>query len=333
MKKLITVLLAVIIPLLSAFAIGIYGYKRYQSSYIYVGEIKGYFDTRLEENNTESQIKAYLDYYSTYYKEVVAESVKNEAGTQLFTVKGYAVLSVTYNDDGEEKARTLTYQFFVFDIDYGMLYKEIFTNESVNKLNAFLPKLSLEVIDHDKIGTDDELSKSVTATYITLDDTATLDAIMKDYNWVGFTREDGTKTKRTSEGKEIGTFPVGASQLSIAPVNVFTFASDKEYSSNIDLEFKVTDSEHATDEMSTVSVGTINLTGVIQKAKNIDLSAEGFVKGYDQDIFEAGYFKYALKSYIWWEALIAFVIVLVLTIFVAIVWNIDDKEDKKKLKK
>ena len=118
MKKLITVLLAVIIPLLSAFAIGIYGYKRYQSSYIYVGEIKGYFDTRLEENNTESQIKAYLDYYSTYYKEVVAESVKNEAGTQLFTVKGYAVLSVTYNDDGEEKARTLTYQFFVFDIDY-----------------------------------------------------------------------------------------------------------------------------------------------------------------------------------------------------------------------
>lgn len=337
MKKLITVLMVVIIPLLSAFAIGLYGYKRYQQDFVFVSEKGGYFETRLEENNTESQIKAYLDYYASYYQEIASQDVNNAAGKKLFTVKGYAVAKVTYDDDNEESSRTLTYQFFVFNIDYGMLYKEIFTNDAVNSLKAFLPKLSLDVVDHDKIGTDEELSKSVTATYITLDDTSTIEAIMKDYNWVGFTREDGTQTKRTSEGKEIGTFNIGASTLAVAPVNVFTFAPDKEYSSNIDLVFKAIDSEHANDENSTVEVGTVSLTGIAQKAKNFNLDADGVIKAYDQDIFKAGYFKYAVKQYLWWEATIAFVIVLILMIVIVAVWNIDNKQnankDKKNLKK
>ena len=321
-RKLITTLLVILIPILSTFAIGLYGYKRYQDQFLVQDEPKGYFDTRIEEGNTLSEIKAYLDFYTAYYKEIVSTEVKNAQNYSLFTLKGYATVGVEYDENGEITNKTLVYMFFAYDIDYGMLYKEIFKSEQNNKLGAFIPTLSVDFIDRDTEGTDDELKTVANMSALSI-------VNLVDNNWVGYTREDGTKTKRNASGNAI---VFSDSNSSTALVKVASFVPNKEYSSNLDLEFKTTDSEHSSDEASTVTIGRVSLSNVVQKAKNFDLEGEGIVKAYDEDIFEAGYFKYALARFIWWECLIAFVLTLLLMVVIVVVWTADSQEEKKNKK-
>ena len=51
------------------------------------------------------------------------------------------------------------------------------------------------------------------------------------------------------------------------------------------------------------------------------VTAENIIKGFNENIFEAGYFKYAFKNYIWWECLIALFLTLFVTGATVIVWN------------
>lgn len=313
MKKVIfSIVLLVIIPALVVFGIGVYGYNRYQTSYTAQGEKNGYFEQYVEKDNTESEINVYLKFNSEYYKEELSKDILNSNGDRLFTIKMYSVLYDKKNGDNAEKS--LVYEFYAFNIDYGMLYKEIYKSEANNKLGAYMPKLSIKLVDHEKIGTEDELSTDISLT-------ALENYAIRDYNWVGYTKEDGTKTQKNSSGERINFSDYNKYLgTTVATAKVGPFAANKDYSSNIDLKISVTDPQYASFDESTVLLETININ-MVQKIKNYDVTAENIIKGFNENIFEAGYFKYAFKNYIWWECLIALVLTLFVTGATVIVWN------------
>ena len=51
--------------------------------------------------------------------------------------------------------------------------------------------------------------------------------------------------------------------------------------------------------------------------------------GYDQNIYEAGYAKYAIGKYVWWQALIAIVLTLVITGSTTIIWETETAKEKE----
>lgn len=312
-KKLINILLVVIIPLFVAFGVGVYGYNRYTSAYTVKSEKKGYYDSRIEEKNTESEIIAYLDFYTTNYKEIYTKDVKNKDEKSLFTLKVYATYYVTENN-GEE-TKSLDYMFFAYNMNYGNLYKEIYTSTSADQqLGAYMPTLSIKLIDHDKAidsDEDNDLSSTLSLTPLSIVE-------IVDYNWVGYTK-DGVETKKNSNGKTITFTDTGSTT---ANAKVGTFSANKEYSNTLDMEISVTDPQYSSYDESTVVVFEDTLENVCQRVKEFD--TEGTKAGYAEDIYEAGYFKYAFTRYIWWEALIALVLTLIVTVATSIVWNYTD---------
>lgn len=321
LRKIINVLLVVIIPLLAAFAVGLYGYNRYDVAFTVKAEKKGYYDSRIEEKNSESEILAYLDFYTSYYEEIYSNDVKSDStGKDLFTLKGYATYYQTYKEDGEVNTKTLNYMFFAYNINYGNLYKEIYKNNK-NELGAYVPTLNVTFIDHDTIGTDSVKKKAGTFAPIN-------SVELIDHNWVGYTKEDGTKTQKNSNNERITfTDTIGQNKY-FANVKVATFSIDKEYSSNLDLEISTTDPQYSSYDESTVVVSTISLQNIIQRAKYFDINGANVKQGYEEDIYKAGYFKYAFGRYLWWEGLIALVLTLIVTGATVIVWNISDDKFK-----
>lgn len=317
-KAIFNIIMLVIIPALVVFGIGVYGYNRYQSTYTAQGEKNGYFEQYVEKDNTESEIDVYIKFNSEYYKEELSKDVLNANGVRLFTIKMYSVLYAAKDDSSE---KSLVYEFYVFNIDYGMLYKEIYKSETNNKLGAYMPKLSIKLVDHDKIGTDDELSTDIALS-------ALQNYAIKDYNWVGYTKEDGTQTQKNSSGERI-SFNDYNSYLgtTVATAKVGSFTANKEYSTNIDLKISVTDPQYASYDESTVLLETINVN-MFQKVKNYDTTTEDTIKGFNEDIFEAGYFKYVLTRYMWWECLIALVLTLFVTGATVIVWNNTGRDEE-----
>ena len=53
-----------------------------------------------------------------------------------------------------------------------------------------------------------------------------------------------------------------------------------------------------------------------------------FVTVYNEDIFEAGYDKFVFSTYIWWEVLLAIVLVEVVCGSFVLVWSAEEEKEK-----
>ena len=71
----------------------------------------------------------------------------------------------------------------------------------------------------------------------------------------------------------------------------------------------------------------------IQDSKEIQDSLDGFKKAYNEDIYAAGYNKYVIGRYLWWEVLLAVLIVEVVCGAFVLVWNAETLNEEKKSKK
>lgn len=71
----------------------------------------------------------------------------------------------------------------------------------------------------------------------------------------------------------------------------------------------------------------------IQDSKEIQNSLDGFKKAYNEDIYAAGYNKYVIGRYLWWEVLLAVLIVEVVCGAFVLVWNAETLNEEKKSKK
>ena len=68
----------------------------------------------------------------------------------------------------------------------------------------------------------------------------------------------------------------------------------------------------------------------IQDSKEIQESLSGFNKAYNTDIYAAGYTKYVIGRYLWWQVLLAIFIVEIVCGSFVLVWNAETSRDEKK---
>ena len=68
----------------------------------------------------------------------------------------------------------------------------------------------------------------------------------------------------------------------------------------------------------------------IQDSKEIQESLSDFKKAYNTDIYAAGYTKYVVGRYLWWQVLLAVLIVEIVCGSFVLVWNVESSKEEKK---
>ncbi len=336
-SKLIKIFIVVIIPLAACFAVGSYAYTYYQDRF---------FDHYMEEasdENTEDRLVSYLEYInqSLEYSEengeydfYVKDKVTSEYG-DLFTfsiIRGNEIKNEAYYNDrdnylGKRDNYYLTYYFAVYNVNYEALATVLDPSGQHKLLYTELPTISIEIVDKEN---EDTLYKIVTTT--TANVTAESDlTVIYDY---------GYSPEKDSEGNKLN-----ASNPTSMRYYVLTGTTLKSngFGSNVEIKVSVNSNfVDAENQLESEVVHTIEKDDFYNDSisKDTDENKEikanikkTFKKVYDRDIFEAGYTKFAFTKYIWWEGLLALVLVEIICASFVLVWNAEEEKEKKKSKK
>ncbi len=314
MKGLYKIILLVIIPLLIAFGISSFAYNNNTASFVpsFIAEA-GY-------KNTQGETEKYLEFYSSAYEKYLEKEIVNEEkNLKLFTLTVYRWFDFDLeSDELDYKEVEYKYAYVLSNINYGNVYYSIYERDDKAHRFEYLPTFKLTINDL----SDAEDDQDTTAT----DFADNSDARLNDYNFVGYTNDSGEETKRTYSGVRIST-----PSTKWASVKV-----DSDFSANVEIVISATDSQFPSEEGATIDVATIEVTDYSQRAKDLVLvdgvykyQDKELVKGYNEDIKKAGYFGYAFTHHIWWQALIAIALTLVVTGSTVLVWESEAKKEKE----
>ena len=327
MKKvslIIKIVLLVIIPLLVATGIGVYSYRRYKGIYgpIYIDNIS--------YKNTAEKIDKYVKFCSSYYEELtdLENSVQtdgyvlNDRGEKLFSLKAYR-----WFDVDEDDSVTMNYIFILYNINYGNVFYTIY-NRGTNdiKFSGYLPQFEIKITDYkDQADDEDDLVASSIFAYNS-------EYTIEDYNYVGYTKDDGTETKRYEDNLYINA-NTDTKWALIKP--------DTDFSENVNITITAVDSKYAnnTDEelvkASTITAVNIDIADYITRTTSLNTEELTFnnkpiIQGFETDVEKAGYGRYVFGHYMWWEMLIAIVLTEIVTGSTVLVWTYDFDEKKNK---
>ena len=314
MKGVYKIILLVIVPLLIAFGISSFAYNNNVSGFVpdYIAEA-GY-------KNTQGETEKYLEFYSSAYEKYLEKEIVNEEkNLKLFTLTVYRWFDFDLeSDELDYKEVEYKYAYVLSNINYGNVYYSIYERDDKAHRFEYLPTFKLTINDL----SDEEDDQDTTAT----DFADNSDARLNDYNFVGYTNDSGEETKRTYSGVRIST-----PSTKWASVKV-----DSNFSANVEIVISATDSQFPSEEGATIDVATIEVTDYSQRVKDLVLvdgiykyQAKELVKGYNEDIKKAGYFGYAFTHHIWWQALIAIALTLVVTGSTVLVWEGEAKKEKE----
>ena len=334
-SKIIKMCIVVLIPLLAAVAVGSYAYGYYQDRFF------DHYMEKASDENTEDRLVSYLSYInqrleykkeSNDYKFYVKEKVSNEYG-DLFTfsiVRGASIVYESYSNKigtvvGKRDNYYVTYYFAMYDVNYDLLAKTLDPSGEHPLLYTELPKISVTLKDlNDE---DNELSfETTTVANVTGESNTTA---IYDY---GYSPEKDSKGKQLNAGN-----PTSMRYYVLESKSLNEFSNDIELSielkSNYVGEDQVENEEVFTKEMKDMySFETVNPTG--SKKENYEeykqMIEDEFKVVYNEDIFEAGYSKFVFGKYIWWEVLLAIVLVEVVCGSFVLVWNAEEEKEMKK---
>lgn len=310
MKKIYKILLLIIIPLLIAAGISVYSYSRYKTSFF------GYYMNQSEYKNTEDRIDRYVKFYSSYYDVWYEEDVKDAEGKALFTLRIYRWfdVDVTEDDNGDEiTTKSMKYLYALYNINYGNVFYTMYDRaDKNNRFEGYLPTFSLvltDKADEDRTTTIEFASKT--------------DCTFEDYNYVGYTNDDGVETKKYYSGAKISAD---------TSVRFATVSVDTTYTVNLNVVITSTDSKDTEVDIDSFEH---DFTDYYTNAKKLDIDTKSYMSktisvGYDEDIADAGYAKFVITKYIWWEALIAIVLTLVVTGSTVAVWESEASKEAEK---
>lgn len=326
MKGLYKILLLIIVPLLVAFGIGSFAYNNNTGYFLswYIDD-SGY-------KATEEEMEKYIDFYSDAYDVFYTQEVKlfNEElnkDVKLFDLTVYRWFEVDFDEDGQmiEKSIELKYSYVLTNVNYGNVYYSIYERSDKQHRFEYLPTFTINISD---LGDENEEERDEEET--TFADNS--DVKLYDYNFVGYTEDDGEETKRTYSDVKIST---PSTKWAAFPVN-------EDFTSNVKVVISATDSQYPSEEDATIEVLTLEFDNYSQRAKDLSFNSETktfsfdgveIEKGFDNDIYAAGYFKYAFKKVIWWQSLLALVLTLIVTGSTVIVWEAEAKKEKEELAK
>lgn len=330
-SKLIKMCIVVLIPLLASVGVGFYGYEYYQDRF---------FDHYMEnasDENTEDRLISYLSFinekldYSKEgenYKFYVKEKVSNEHG-DLFTfsiIRGAEIIFEDYENKigtviGKRDNYYLTYYFAIYDVNYEALAKTLDPSGEHKLVYTELPKLYVTVEDakneENALGFD-----MTTVAQVTGESNL---AIVYDY---------GYSPEKDSNGKQLN-----AGNPTSMRYYVLDAKSLKDFSNDVKITVDVKSNYAGDDQVEDEQVYELEKADFYSN-KTVQADEElkkmvkkGFDTVYNEDIFKAGYTKFVFGKYIWWEALLTFVLVEIVCASFVLVWNAEEEKEAQKSKK
>lgn len=296
-KKLILMAICILIPLLSGYFIATYAYNRYQPYFF-----SEYMD--LVEEDTEAKLEAYLDYYTySYDKTPYYEQDVMKGDVKALTFRIYRAILTSQKLDNEQEFYTsydLTYIFVIFDINYEKLIEiQDPTGETELHYNT-LPTIYIRLEDTEYPTTyNDTLTMSIPQDAV----------LIKDYN---------SSPEEDSRGKAMNSRYLKWVEKQI---NV-------NYSDSIEVEVFMTDS--LTEEEATYHSTILKVTknDFYQTSSQLDFSA--YTKGAESDVKAAGYLAHVIKTKVWWQSLIAVVLMGLISFSFYVVWNAEEAQNTQK---
>lgn len=295
-KKITFLLIVTIIPLIAAFLIGLYSYNRYQSEYIY-----NYMNDI--EEVTDSKIKGYIKLITHSYEEekIYSDTIKHD-GDIVFKIDVFRGVVSKVDVDTEEEYLQLQYYVAIYDVDYEKLIEIEDPTGEKKLMYDSIPLIYIKIID--KNDSENEFVDSMKTT--------SAETLIEDYN---------SSPEEDYRGNPLNSKFVR--WLEIIPSNAFT--------NEVDVELFMTDNLKADDRTYYSTISKFELSNYETQIEDVDV--DSFTEGYSNDPLLAGYSIYIFKTKIWWQALIAFALVGLISFSFYAVWTYEERERKENIKK
>lgn len=305
MKRVYKLMIIFILPILVAVAVGIYAYHRYPNAFY------GYYLESAKYKDTEDLLNRYMMYNDTYFKEYIKKDVTSEDGKDLFTLAVFKEFDEIENED-EETENTMHYNFYIYNVDYENVYRTIpgYDDEKEHKFNSYLATFKLTITD---AADEDNVIEETFA--------ANTNYTFKDYNFTGV-----GDTQKWQDGTKITTAYVKCVSLDV---------SEYEITENVNIKITCIDSQYPLEEDgNNFEAFNEDKTDFFTNVKKLDtdkntFNGEELVKAYNGDYKAAGYTKYVIAKWMWWECLVGFVLALIISGSTALVWQSENAKEKK----
>ncbi len=319
MKKVIKILILVIFPVLAGVGIGFYGYARYQNHFF------PYYMEKASQDNTEDRLVSYLQFteanveaekenekYDFYY----TKNVTNEYG-DLFTI---AIIRTYKTNNAETKAKTtyyVSYHLAIYNINYTNVASTLDPTNEHKLLYTELPSFSFVLTDKN----DDSITstfESTTIAVVSSNDAGLDTTFVYDYGYSPATDANNNNLN--------GGNPTSMRYYRLDDTELDSFSTD------VKLVIKVSSSWSESDQVDE-EIELDNVPTLFNNKNNNKTAQKNVLKeipaAYNRDIEKAGYFGFVFGHYIWWEALIAIILVGTLCGAFVVVWTADENERKK----
>lgn len=326
-SKIIKLCLVVLIPLLAGLYIGIYFYGNYEDTY---------FDRYMEkasDENTEDRLVSYLNYITENveyeekgegYEFYFSQDFSNEYG-ELFTlsiIRANSVLEEAYYNKkgdylGVRDTYYMTYYLAIYNVNYDSLAKTLDPSGEHKLLYTELPKFEFEITNVDE-DNESKVSQEMT-TVANVTGEANLTTIF-DY---GYSPEKDSKGNKLNAGN-----PTSMRYY------VLTGKELEKMDSKVNIKINVKsnwdeEAEPQEELVATFTLDDLHNNKYVQDNKDAQEALKDFKKGYNKDIYAAGYTKYVIGRYLWWQVLLAVIIMEAVCGSFVLVWNSETEKTKK----
>ncbi len=319
MKKIIILIISILIPLIAAVAISLYGVNyRYVPSANTTVLSEFLSDMNRGIVDCEGRIKNYRKMENYYYEEepILKKDINNEEGKRILTVAVYRNLCI-YKPTAnvEEKLKTL-FEVFVYNVNYDLV-------KSYFKLD------DMEIIEKAEMPT---FTVTFTPTNgkeeFTIELRNRSNVVIPDYDSVPEYANETTKTRNYVQSNVFREYET-TNTLS-------TFSDDANITIKASISVtnadKTTTSIEADKPIAEEYIADFNHKGEEMDEKQLKVGYRE--SSVDATYKNAGYYKWLVKRYLWWEALIAFLLTGVITgtFYLVYVSEENSKKTKKKRK-
>ena len=319
MKNIIILIISILITLIAAVAISLYGVNY---RYVPSANTTVWSEFRSDMNrgivDCEGRIKNYRKMENYYYEEepILKKDINNEEGKRILTVAVYRNLCI-YKPTAnvEEKLKTL-FEVFVYNVNYDLV-------KSYFKLD------DMEIIEKAEMPT---FTVTFTPTNgkeeFTIELRNRSNVVIPDYDSVPEYANETTKTRNYVQSNVFREYET-TNTLS-------TFSDDANITIKASISVtnadKTTTSIEADKPIAEEYIADFNHKGEEMDEKQLNVGYRE--SSVDATYKNAGYYKWLVKHYLWWEALIAFLLTGVITgtFYLVYVSEENSKKTKKKRK-
>lgn len=310
-KKIITLVLSILLPIAAGLCVVWYGVKvRYDPETN--TEVAGMFVNNLNKGviTCEGRIQNYRIIENYYYSEepLLKKDYLSDDGERLFTIEIYRNLCSYQPSAQVERTWKVMFEVFMYNIDYEVVKDYFYLDDMTVIDNAGNPTFKVTFTPTN--GKDP----------FTLTLSNRSNVMIPDYQANPEYANKDTKTRNYLQSMVIREYESSAT--------LSTFSNDANIS--VSASYVVTNSDSTTTEiLPTKPLATDYISDFRHKGE--EFSTDDFLPGFRQpsvkDTYKnAGYYKWIFWHYLWWEFLIGFALVGLVTFTYDVVYFTQEKK-------